>query len=158
MWSVFIAALGFIGHVVGAPERAFSIRLNLTGWSPMLFMTDEWDMDLATGAISSAGSSWTASNGGAGIALLWLIGTGYVPYGTVRDLAPELQHDTGTIGYNWGEGSSNAAFLNQYPEVGVIAEPSNIQLGVYFIFVNPGLNIAVTIDIITIEIPIFTAA
>lgn len=154
MWVSIIAFIGMMGVVTGAPDPVFSIYLNVTGWSPLLFMTDGWDMDAGTGALSSANATW----GETGTALLWMIGTSYVPYGTIADLEPGMERSPGYITYQWGQGTSASQLLHQYPEVGVIAEPNRIQLGPYDIYVRPEANTTITIHYIIVEMPIATYA
>lgn len=160
MWvCILLAALGLVESVAGAdPDMPFSIFVNVTGWSPFVFYVDSWEMNRSTGSISSANARW-ASNGQA---FLWVVGSKYTPYGTVEDLAPELVRTPGKISYQWGRGdsrgSSVAPMLKPYPAVGPIAEPGNIGLGPYYIFIEPERNTTVTIDYITIEIPIATQA
>lgn len=133
----------------------FSIFLNVTGWSPLVFYVDSWEMNLVTGAISSTNARWANT----GLAFLWMIGSRYTPYGTVEDLAPELARSPGKISYQWGHGGSSAdPMLKPYPASGPIAEPGNIELGPYYIYIEPERNTTVTIDYITIEIPIATNA
>lgn len=153
MRAAFLAVLALAGSVRAAPETSFSIFLNVTGWSPFVFYVDKWDMNLDTGAISSANASWVDD----GTAFLWIIGTKYVPYGTVLDLEPGLERDPSKISYQWG-GSSSVEMLKPYPDVGPIAQPGSIDLGPYWIYIEPQANTTVVIDYITIEIPIVTKA
>lgn len=153
MWFAFLAVLCLACAAIRAdPDTAFSIYVNVTGWSPMMFYVDSWQMDRETGALSTANATWTG-----GIAFLWIVGSRFLPYGTVRDLAPQLNQAPGKISYLWG-GSSDAELLKPYPDVDVLAEPSRIQLGPYYIYVQPEVNTTLTIDYVTIEIPIATEA
>lgn len=158
MWvRIILVFLGLALHAThAAPDMPFSIFLNVTGWSPLVFYVDSWDMNLATGAISTANARWALDGGQA---VLWMIGSKYTPYGTVEDLAPELVKNPGKISYQWGHGGSSMdPLLKPYPDIGPIAEPGNIGLGPYYIYIEPERNTTVTIDYVTIEIPIATKA
>lgn len=163
-WPVPLAALGFLGVVTGAeaPEAAFSIFLNVTGWYPFMVNTDTWNMDLATGAITSNENTWTYFNRNGSRNVLKMIGTRYEPFGTVEDLAPGLERQLGQISYIYKRGNVSGAswarLLQPFPVVGALANPVSIQLGSYPVRLLPMANTTVTISYAIIEVPIITRA
>lgn len=167
LWAAVFTVLGLASLVAGADisRPAFSIILNVTGWSPFMIDTDiNWDMNSATGAITGTAKTWNTSTFG-GPNILRMTGTRFEPFGIVEDLAPaETTRTAGNFSYVYRRGLGTGdwftrwSLLEPFPDVGPLANPNNIELGTYTLRMLPKANTTVTISYVVIEVPVLASA
>lgn len=164
-WAMVLTVLGLARLIAGADaaQPAFSISLNVTGWSPFMTTDLVWNVDIATGAVTSNESTWRTSTFG-GTNILRATGTKFQPFGTVEDSAPGTVRTPGNFSYFYRRGRDFGDFfttwklLQPFPEVGRLANPGSIELGTYTVRIHHLANTTVTIDYFLLDVPVLTSA
>lgn len=155
---VAIAALaGLLNGVMGAPEAdvAFSISMNLTGWSPQVIQS-EWDMNLETGAITYINTSTLRDE----VELLRAVGNEFAPFGSIQNISPNMTWFRSW----WGATDANSKrwkwLNNPVPPSGVLAffeNDGSRSWRVTLANVSESSS-SVTVDYINLQIPVKTKA
>lgn len=155
---IAVAALaGTLRGVMGAQEAdiAFSISMNLTGWSPQVLQS-KWDMNLNTGALTFRNQSFPVDE----VELVRAVGNGFGLYGSVEDVP------VNTTWFRSWWGTSNAAskrwewLNNPVPASGLLAmfEKDGASSWRMTLANVSDSSSSVTIDYVNLQIPVKTKA
>lgn len=149
MWLVI---LGLASTVIGIDSPAFSLSLNLTGWSPQVQSSYPKQPDPQTGAVSFSYDMSVHDQSG----VFWVIGTHFVPYGTVQNRA-ETSGSPGNMTLQ-SRGTSTTPLLEPYSEVGILARFGQFHLGSYLVQLHYAQYRTATINYATLDVPVVTKA
>lgn len=158
MLAALFALSGLLGGVMGAQKvgTPFSISWNLTGWSPQVIHKD-WDMNQDTGAITFTNQSHPTDE----VEVLRAVANYIAPYGSIQNVTPEMAWFRAWWGSRRDARNKKWEYMNS-------PVPASRQLTLFdeegvraWDLALAGINdstSSVTIDYITLELPIKTNA
>lgn len=153
MRVALLTAFVFALEVFGVADPAFSIVMNVTGWSPMFEFQWGWTLDFEDGQVSSPPPVNDSDR-------VWLhvTGTSAVPYGIAGPRARVTDPIFATFTVEEAESITADIMETEVGEVQPLADLGTLQLRPYTIQLDPSGGGVLNIHYISIELPIVTEA
>lgn len=159
MWAALLATFSFATAVAAVGDAAFTISVNLTGWSPQFWGVDMyWKFDQATGTVSSwSGSPWVGTRPFNDLTTFYLVGNQIVPYGVVHNEGG-ANHGKALVTDGPNFVVANKELQEPHPLPDKLADFGRFKLGSYKFKLDPERNSSVALSFVTLDIPIVTKA
>lgn len=151
MRCILLVAILFAVEAVGVADPAFSIIMNVTGWSPMFAYLEGWDLNFEDGSVTSLPPTGLDAR-----AWLHFIGTSAVPYGSSNRRTRTT--DTVFGNFTLKERTSLTANFGPTDPGEVLADLGTFQLGSYTIRIVPSGSGLINVQYVLFELPIVTEA